>query len=243
MNPQVSIQTVIVSSLALLITATPTPSPWSDWADGTSTYYPAPHRRGEFSYTPKDLNTLTCISRQRDPNHRLDPTVHNISFPLDGSAGAFGAISDHSPIWQTGSQCRENPGHNPSCFDQVTCGQCFEVKCDGYFAWNEADAPGHQNTCKPGNSVVVKILDACPGIHPINVEKREQNFCNKPELNHIDLYMPAFDHIAQRRDGQIRMKFKKLDNCQRVGYWTDNGATRANPPPSASEVVTSILIA
>ncbi|KAI9137193.1 RlpA-like double-psi beta-barrel-protein domain-containing protein-containing protein, partial [Paraphysoderma sedebokerense] len=83
--------------------------------------------------------------------------------------------------------------------------------------WNDVKND-HNNTCKAGNSVVVKILDACPGIHKINEDKGKQNWCNDTSVDHFDLYRPAFDHIAQIGDGVIKMNYKRTD-CSRVGYW------------------------
>ncbi|KAI9136565.1 RlpA-like double-psi beta-barrel-protein domain-containing protein-containing protein [Paraphysoderma sedebokerense] len=183
------------------------------WSPGRASFYPG---LKEEAYTQVDLLKLTCRTRK--------PILPGSDFPVDQSAGAFGALSDHSPLWNA-PKCRDNPGGNPICDTQATCGLCVEIKCKGYW---ESPA-NHPNTCNPKNSVVIKILDACPGNHPINKAKKN-NPCNQTDIDHFDLYQPAFAHIAQPRDGVISMEYQTT-SCDRVGYYV-NGQ-RSSPPFTA----------
>ncbi|KAI9136566.1 RlpA-like double-psi beta-barrel-protein domain-containing protein-containing protein [Paraphysoderma sedebokerense] len=204
--------TIIASALIASVLGVPQgKTPSQAWSTGRASFYPA---LTEQSYTPQDLSTLSCRTR--------NPIPAGSDFPVGQSAGAFGALSDHSPLWNA-PKCRDNLPDNPICDTQTTCGLCVEIKCKGYHL-----SPGdHPNTCNPNHSVVIKILDACPGNHPINIAK-PQNWCNQTGIDHFDLYQPAFDHIAKLGDGIIDMEYQRT-SCDRVGYYIDS---KAAPPPA-----------
>ncbi|KAI9137468.1 RlpA-like double-psi beta-barrel-protein domain-containing protein-containing protein [Paraphysoderma sedebokerense] len=193
----------------LVFATTPISASWSDKEYGEGVLF-----SWESSYTNSNLKNLACLAR---PDSTTLSASVDLSFPSGPAAGALGAISDHSQIWMGAHQCKNNtdPNKDPTCFEQTTCGFCFEVECDEY--WDNAKRD-HPNTCHKDKSVIIKVLDACPGVHKINEPKGTANWCKDTGVNHFDLYRPAFDHIANLDDGVIKMKFRQTD-CSRVGYW------------------------
>ncbi|KAH8118204.1 hypothetical protein DFH11DRAFT_1503294 [Phellopilus nigrolimitatus] len=90
------------------------------------------------------------------------------------------AIGDLSPIWtgpkcqgsQTASSCTGTGSctdcTGPACPGQGTCGECFNIKCTG-------SLDGETSGSCTGNTIMVKVVDACPSEHPAN-------YCKIPEF-------------------------------------------------------------
>ncbi|KAI9136608.1 hypothetical protein BKA69DRAFT_1170581 [Paraphysoderma sedebokerense] len=81
---------------------------------------------------------------------------------------------------------------------------------------------GGDPTCKPETSVVIQVVDACPGVgHKINEEQktqynREQPWC-ADNLNHVDLNLAAFKQIANIDAGIINMQYRVIPCPQELG--------------------------
>ncbi|EMD34681.1 hypothetical protein CERSUDRAFT_97266 [Gelatoporia subvermispora B] len=90
------------------------------------------------------------------------------------------AMSDLSPLW-IGAQCEGTINASncngegscincvgPACPDEEQCGNCFNVKCT-------SSLDGETSGACTGNTIKVKIVDACPASHP-------ENYCKIPEF-------------------------------------------------------------
>jgi len=91
------------------------------------------------------------------------------------SSGIYAAaLGDLSPLW-TGAKCGGSQDKSkctgtgqpisgavgPSCPGETQCGKCFNIKCV-----SNLDS-GDVGKCT-GNTIKVKIIDACPSTHPAN---------------------------------------------------------------------------
>ncbi|KAH7909992.1 hypothetical protein BJ138DRAFT_1009771 [Hygrophoropsis aurantiaca] len=90
------------------------------------------------------------------------------------------ALGDLSPLW-TGSECSGSIDSSncngsggcidctgPSCSGEGQCGQCFQISCAG-------SLDGETSGACTGNTIIVKIIDACPATHP-------ENYCKLAEF-------------------------------------------------------------
>lgn len=151
-----------------------------------------------------DLNLAACVSRGAA---RLD----------EKNQVYFGATGDLSSLWtgppcqcqgaEKGSVCRTPP----ACPDQGNCGTCVEVTCnfEGRHSF-QGDGVTHGEYCRPGTSVVVQLIDACPHNHPNN-----PYWCTEARKNHIDISCSAFDELTDGRDigkiGSINVHARAVD--------------------------------
>ncbi|KIJ60470.1 hypothetical protein HYDPIDRAFT_170234 [Hydnomerulius pinastri MD-312] len=95
------------------------------------------------------------------------------------------ALGDLSPLWTgpkcagsiNGSNCNGSGGcincTGPSCSGEGQCGNCFSITCAG-------SADGETSGSCSGQSVKVKVVDACPSSHPENYCKLSQFGGNVP---------------------------------------------------------------
>ncbi|KAK0456482.1 hypothetical protein EV421DRAFT_62902 [Armillaria borealis] len=114
------------------------------------------------------------------------------------------ALSDLSPLW-TGSRCQGSQDASkcngqgscincigPACPDEQQCGNCFNIRCTGSL---DRETSG---SCT-GNTVKVKIVDACPSTHPANYCKiaafggsvPEDEACEASGVNAFDIAITA----------------------------------------------------
>lgn len=170
----------------------PPPPPGNGWnADYTATMF------GEINCQPfgfddpgnSNLNQATCVGRRAVQLNAQNQTY-------------FGAVGDLSTLW-TGGQCTCNGGQAnadrcnsaPGCGGQTNCGQCVEVACNGTGTHSfMGDGYTHNEFCRPGRSVVVQLIDACPHNHPNN-----PYWCTRARPNHIDISCSAFSELAEGR--------------------------------------------
>jgi len=151
-----------------------------------------------------DLNRSTCIN-----SGAVSLNAENQVY--------FGATGDLSSLW-SGPPCvcqgREEGGvcrTPPACPEQGNCGQCVEVTCnfEGRHSFQN-DGLTHDEFCRPGRSVVVQLIDACPHNHPNN-----QYWCTQARPEHIDISCSAFRSITVGRDiaqiGSINVRVRKVD--------------------------------
>lgn len=151
-----------------------------------------------------DLNLAACVSRG--------------AVSLDAQNQVyFGATGDLASLW-TGGPCvcqgAEGGGTcrtPPACPDQQNCGQCVEVTCnfEGKHSFRD-DGVTHNELCRPGKSVVVQLIDACPHNHPNNAY-----WCTEARKNHIDVSCSAFRELTDGRDigkiGSINVHARRVD--------------------------------
>ncbi len=129
----------------------------------------------------------------------------------------FGATGDLSSLWEgepcscqdtrADGTCRTPPG----CPDQRNCGSCVEVSCDGQGEHSfQDDGVTHNEFCRPGQSVVVQLIDACPHNHPNN-----PYWCTRARPDHVDVSCSAFRALTDGRNigqiGSINVYVRKVD--------------------------------
>ncbi|KAI8986651.1 hypothetical protein BD414DRAFT_460870 [Trametes punicea] len=114
------------------------------------------------------------------------------------------AMSDLSPLWQ-GARCEGTMDASkcngkgscvncvgPACPDEELCGTCFNVRCTG-------SLDGETSGACTGQTIKVKIVDACPATHPANYCKipefggtiRPIEACEQPGVNAFDIATTA----------------------------------------------------
>lgn len=128
----------------------------------------------------------------------------------------FGATGDLSSLW-VGAPCECQGGGEgtcrapPACPDQGNCGQCVEVACNfqGRHSFQN-DGVTHNEFCRPGQSVVVQLIDACPHNHPNN-----SYWCTEARPDHIDVSCSAFSALTRGRAigqiGSINVHVRRVD--------------------------------
>lgn len=129
----------------------------------------------------------------------------------------FGATGDLASLW-TGPPCKcSEPTSSgvcrtpPACPEQGNCGECVEVTCnfEGQHSF-QGDGVTHNELCRPGQSVVVQLIDACPHNHPNNAY-----WCTEARKNHIDVSCSAFRELTQGRAigqiGSINVHARRVD--------------------------------
>ncbi|HVZ32894.1 MAG TPA: hypothetical protein VG963_10730 [Polyangiaceae bacterium] len=194
----------------------PPPPPGAGWrADYTATMFGEIDcaRLGFDDPGDSDLNRSTCISSGK------------VSLN-DGNRVYFAATGDLSSLW-SGEPCvcktREEGGvcrTPPACPDQGNCGQCVEVTCDsqGRHSFQD-DGLTHDEFCRPGHSVVVQLIDACPHNHPNN-----PYWCTRARPEHIDLSCSAFRALTVGRSiaqiGSINVQVRPISCAIGLGEKT-----------------------
>lgn len=150
-----------------------------------------------------DLNRAACVSTG--------------AVALDAANQVyFGATGDLASLW-TGPPCACSGAEQgqcrtpPACPGQGNCGQCVEVTCnfEGRHSFQN-DGVTHNELCRPGKSVVVQLIDACPHNHPNNAY-----WCTRARPNHVDISCSAFSQLTQGRAigqiGSINVHARRVD--------------------------------
>ena len=151
-----------------------------------------------------DLDKAACVS-----TNAVSLNAENQKF--------FGATGDLASLW-TGPPCKCSEGASsgvcrtpPACPEQGNCGECVEVTCnfEGRHSFQD-DGVTHNELCRPGQSVVVQLIDACPHNHPNNAY-----WCTEARKNHIDVSCSAFRELTQGRAigqiGSINVHARRVD--------------------------------
>jgi hypothetical protein len=175
------------------------------WKKGKMTFFGGPLDKQSDPLDPK--NKVNCFT--------VDQKFED-QFKSEVPQGMLAAFTDLMEEYE-GPPCTPDPGKPSQCPMQGSCGQCYEVRCMARIDEQNGDAEvDGRKSCKPGSSVIVRVLDACPHNHPINIEKGNKNPCRAGE-NHIDLGHQAFELIADPKVGLILGEYRKVDCGQGLG--------------------------
>ena len=84
--------------------------------------------------------------------------------------------------------------------DSYSCGACYEVMC--LDVWDSSYCSSGMG-CKSANaSVIIEVTDECP-------EESNQEWCSG-DIDHFDLSENAFELIADKECGVIKMQFRQV---------------------------------
>lgn len=182
---------------------------------------PPPGEGWDSDYTASMFGEIDCTRFGFD-----DPGDSDLNRAACVSTGAvaldaenqiyFGATGDLASLW-TGPPCACSGAEQgqcrtpPACPGQGNCGQCVEVTCnfEGRHSFQN-DGVTHNELCRPGKSVVVQLIDACPHNHPNNAY-----WCTRARPNHVDISCSAFSQLTQGRAigqiGSINVHARRVD--------------------------------
>eukprot|EP01023_Acetabularia_acetabulum_P055085 TRINITY_DN6326_c0_g1_i4.p1 TRINITY_DN6326_c0_g1~~TRINITY_DN6326_c0_g1_i4.p1 ORF type:complete len:383 (-),score=74.76 TRINITY_DN6326_c0_g1_i4:1435-2583(-) len=116
-----------------------------------------------------------------------------------------------------------------------SCGTCYEVKCHGvFFEDSHSNVLNRMDACyDKDNSVVVRIVDACPCNDVDNYYSNNRWCCG--DMDHLDLSIWAFEKLADPKWGVIGLHYRAVP-CDHV---PENAAPAllnpydGVPPPTA----------
>lgn len=213
-------QSCIVSASVAALQGIPCDAP--DWPPPPPPPPPPPGEGWHSDYTATMFGEIDCARFGFD-----DPGDSDLDLAACVSRGAvrldeknqvyFGATGDLSSLW-TGAPCTCQGAERgrvcrtpPACPEQHNCGQCVEVTCnfEGRHSF-QGDGATHNEFCRPGRSVVVQLIDACPHNHPNN-----PYWCTEARKNHVDISCSAFRELTEGRDigkiGSINVHARVVD--------------------------------
>jgi len=135
------------------------------------------------------------------------------------------AMSDLSPLW-TGARCQGSKDASkcngrgsctncagPACPNEERCGSCFTVKCTG-------SLDGETSGACSGQTIKVKIVDACPSTHPANYCKTasfggtipDDEACEASGVNALDIATTARSALSSFQ-GNLRIDIEGPVSC------------------------------
>ena len=213
-------QSCIVSASLPALQGVPCDAP--DWPPPAPPPPPPPGEGWLSDYTSTMFGEVDCarfgFDDPGDSDLALAACVNRGAVRLDARNQVyFGATGDLSSLWagaacecqgaETGGVCRTPP----ACPDQQNCGRCVEVTCNAEGRQSfQGDGVTHNELCRPGTSVVVQLIDACPHNHPNN-----PYWCTERRKDHIDISCSAFRELTIGRDigkiGSINVYARPVD--------------------------------
>jgi len=145
--------------------------------------------------------------------------------------------------------CTTPPAHPPG-YDVIaisdlsaefskSCGACYEVKCreeaytDG--KGNSYDGQVCHNTTE---SLVVRVVDACPCNYPNNAYSNQRWCCQDQGAGdmHVDMSIWAFEKLASKNKGSMALSFRQVP-CNYMppfpAYAREAETPKDQPPSSA----------